>query len=95
MTKKQKRIRKEEFIKEHSMALVQNFNCKIYQHHLKIEIKGVECDYYPGAGRLNRIINGKYEWSDLEPDDFLKLIGLDIEPNKDIEQFIGIETFDI
>lgn len=92
MTKKQKQLRKVQFFEDYSAIILQNFNCKFYKHHLKIDIKGFECDYYPGAGRLNRIVDGKNEWHDMEPDVFLKTIGIDLN---DIQEFTGIETLDI
>lgn len=74
MTKKEKRERKDQFMKNYAAEILIKYPAVVYPHFIKIEISGVECDYYPGAGRLNRIINGKNNWSDVEPEDLLKFL---------------------
>jgi len=77
-TKLEKRNRKGLFLRNYSASIMEQYTAKVYPHFIKIEIAGVECDYYPGAGKINRIINGRNEWSDLEPEDLLKHLNIPI-----------------
>ena len=78
---------KEEFFKMYSAEILMRSPAKFYHAHIKVEIDGVECDYYPGAqqkidrtkyGRLNRIDGGTNNWSDLDHKDFLSLLKIEV-----------------
>jgi hypothetical protein len=73
LSKQQKKIKKERFMADFGGDLVSKYypKVKLFPHFIKIEIDGIECDYYPGAERLNRITNKTNEWSDLNHQDFL------------------------
>ena len=78
LTKLQKKIKKEQFFEEYSMAILSKYGTKVefHQHFIKIKMGGVVCDYYPGGERLNKIVNNGYDWSDLSNEEFLKMIGI-------------------
>jgi hypothetical protein len=80
LSKLQKKIKKEEFIKTYSPSIIEKYypNVKIFPHFIKIEIGGVECDYYPGAERINRITSSN-GWSDLNHQDFLALLQIPLQ----------------
>lgn len=96
MTKQEKKQRKETFFKDWSPALIEKFYPKIkfFNHHIKLELAGYEVDYYPGAGRLCKIVDGKMIWHDLEPDDFL--IRCSIKDNIDeVSSMLNIHSYDL
>jgi hypothetical protein len=78
LSKSQKKKKKEEFLKNYSSLIIEKYypKAKLYPHFIKIEINGVECDYYPGAERLNRITNKTNQWHDLSHADFLNHLGI-------------------
>lgn len=77
LTKKQKAERKERFKEDYGMKIYDKYRSSTHEHFIKLNVNGFEMDYYPGAGRLNTIINGRNNWSDIEPDDFLDFIGVE------------------
>lgn len=80
LSKVQKRKKKEEFLESYASIIIEKYypKAKLYPHFIKIEIDGVECDYYPGAERINRIKGKTNEWSDLSHKDFLAHLQIDL-----------------
>jgi hypothetical protein len=81
MTKKQiqqeNRRRKEEFFEEYSSIIIAKYypKVKMFQHHIKIEINGIEFDYYPGGQRLCKIESGRYnKYVDFTIKEFLDML---------------------
>lgn len=94
LTQREKNIRKEEFFKEWSYELIKlTPTPKFYNHFIKVEIAGIEYDYYPGPGSLNNVIvKGSAAWTfNVSHEDFLKLVGLGHKINFSKEE---IDLFD-
>jgi hypothetical protein len=72
-TKQERRIQKEEFFEDFSSLIIEKYypDVKMFAHHLKIKLNGVEYDYYPGAERICKKVNGVYKWRDLTISEFL------------------------
>lgn len=82
LNKTQKRARKIQFFNNYRKELSSlKPRAIFYQNFIKIQISGVTCDYYPGAGRIMKMNNGYRKWSDLEPEYFLKLVGISVKKN--------------
>lgn len=71
MTKKEKRLKKENFMRQYSLSLIERYNAIIYPHFVKISLNGVVYDYYPGACKINEI--DKLNWQDLSHEEFFKI----------------------
>lgn len=69
MTKKEKRIRKEDFMINKLPQISLYYEVVEYPHFFKIKIKDRVYDYYPGAGRCRDCV--KLTWFDIEPDKLL------------------------
>lgn len=84
LSKRQAASRKKEFFIDYSASILEAFgtSVKFYEHFIKIDLAGVEYDYYPGKGSLIKVSNIGYwlnEQSDVEPEDFLKMIDIPIK----------------
>lgn len=74
MTKKERKLQKEIFMKEYAADLVSCYSAKIYPHFIKIKIKDIEYDFYPGSERLMYRKDNEFIWQDCTINEFMNLI---------------------
>lgn len=96
MKKQTKRQRstaaKQEFFENYTAIIIERLfpDVKIFPHFIKVEVNGIEYDYYPGGemklsegyGRINNCTKIPNVWSDLSHKDFLALLQIDL--NNDV-----------
>ena len=84
LTKRQKAIRKKTFFEDYSADILQKYpTTRFYEHFMKIDISGVEYDFYPGGGSILKVPQNRKptseDWKDLEPEAFLDIIKISIK----------------
>ena len=80
---------KEDFLKNYSGIIIAKLypKAKVYAHFIKVEISGIEYDYYPGAqmknndgyGRINNVTKLPNVWGDLSNKQFLALLQIPLQ----------------